>query len=126
MVLAHVPALACVCKELPLPEDALRLVGQYLRRPTPTGAIVLKGAPKREMSRDICRWLVYEGLEQAGMEGFGRFVISSAFRVHFDSRLQVFMLRHRKLAYTEEFCGYCHRQFLGVQCQERCFLRTSS
>ena len=125
MVLARVPALACVCKELALPEDALRIVGQYLQKPTPTGAMVLERASEKDFNRDICRWSIYQGLQQAGQKGYGLFITGPAFRVDFLSRLQVFRLKHSRLGYTVEFCGYCHRQCRGFQCG-RCFLRTSS
>ena len=115
-----VPALLGVCKGLPLPEDALRLVGQYLRKPTPSASIVLETAREKDFKWDICRWLVFQGLEQAGKGGYGRFVTGPAFRIDFLSCLQVFRLKHCKLGYTEEFCGYCHRQFSGVRCAS-CF-----
>ena len=116
------PALAGVCKSgLPLPEDALRLVGKFLQRPTPSAAIVLETAREKDFNRDICRWLVFQGLQQAGKGGFGMFVTGPAFQIDFHSHLQVYSLKHRKLGYTEEFCGFCHRQFLSrLQC-ERCF-----
>ena len=117
-----VPALVGVCKSgLPIPADALRLVGQFLRKRTPSAAIVLETAREKDFNRDICRWLIFKGLQQVGKGGFGRFVTGPAFQIDFLSRLQVFSLKHRKLKYTESFCGYCHMQFLDRWQCERCF-----
>ena len=117
-----VPALVGVCKSgLPLPSDALGLVGKFLQRPTPSGAIVLKTAREKDFNHDICRWLIFKGLQQAGEGGFARFIIGPVFQIDFLSRLQVFSLKHRKLKYTVQFCGYCHMQFRDRWQCERCF-----
>ena len=112
-------ALACV--KLPLPEDALRLVRKFLQRPTPSAAIVLEKAPRRDFGGDIVRWLLYHNLEVAGQQGWAKFVLGPAFRIDMLSRWQLVRLTHRKLGYVEEFCGYCHQRCNRVLCK-RCFV----
>ena len=76
-----VPALVGVSKSgLPIPADALHLVGQFLRKRTPSAAIVLGAAREKDFNRDICRWLIFQGLQQAGKGGFARFIIARRFR----------------------------------------------
>ena len=104
-----------------LPEDALRLVGKFLERPTPSAAIVLEKAPRRDFEGDIVRWLLYHHLEAAGQPGWAKFLLAPAFRIDILSRWQVVRLTHRKLGYCEEFCGYCHQRCNRVLC-ERCFV----
>ena len=112
-------ALACV--KLPLPEDALRLVGKFLQRPTPSAAIVLEKAPRRDFGGDIVRWSIHHNLEQAGQQGWAKFLLGPPFRIDILSRWQVVRLTHRKLGYTEEFCGFCQQRPSGMPCK-RCFL----
>ena len=112
-------ALACV--KLPLPEDALRLVGKFLQRPTPSAAIVLERAPRRDFEGDIVRWLIYHDLEVSGHLGWAKFLLGPAFRIDMLSRWQVVRLIHRKLGYVEYFCGYCNRRCNKGLC-ERCWV----
>ena len=111
-------ALACV--KLPLPEDALRLVGKFLRRPTPSAAIVLERAPRQDFRGDIVRWMLHHHLEQAGQQGWAKFLLGPPFHIELHSRWQTVRLRHRKLGYTEEFCGFCWQRCRGMPCM-RCF-----
>jgi hypothetical protein len=75
-----IPALACVRKEPLLPNDPLRLIGQFLQKPAPTARIILAHAPLKTDHMDMCRWLIFRALQQDGQAGLARFLTSAAFR----------------------------------------------
>ena len=112
------PALVGVSKSgLPIPADALHLVGQFLRKPTPSAAIMLERAPRQDFGGDIVRWSIYHDLEVSGHLGWAKFLLGPAFRIDMLSRWQVVRLTHRKLGYVEDFCGYCNRRCNKVLCE---------
>ena len=106
-----IPALACVRKEPLLPNDPLRIIGQFLQKPTPTARIILDRAPLKTDHMDMCRWLVFRALDQKGEAGFARLVTSSAFGYRYSHKLRVHMFWHKKLHYRLGFCGQCYRRY---------------
>ena len=111
------PALACVSKQPLLPPDAMLIVAQFLRQPTPSGRIVLAHSrPYLHLSLDICRWMMLRQQEQEGHGGRGIFVTSKAFSAQFCAMPQVFQMTHKTLGYRLHFCGYCYGELGRCRC----------
>jgi hypothetical protein len=116
-----IPALACVRKEPLLPNGPLRLIGQFLQKPTPTARILLAHAPPLSTDHmDMCRWLVYRALDQEGKAGFARFVTSPAFGYRYSAMLRVHLFWHKKSHYKYAFCAQCYKRGLGRASGARC------
>ena len=115
-----IPALACVSKGgLPLPNDALALVGTFLRRPTPS-AQAMRNRPatyqvQAHPDLDIVRWSIYVRQVMAGRKGWGLFVTSMRYfqlrRFHsgYNNReVREYHLLHRRREYVERFDALTH------------------
>lgn len=108
-----IPALACVSKEaLPLPNDALALVGQFLRKPTPSAQAMRGRAPDQvdhQPDLDIIRWMIYRKATMAGRKGWGLFVTNRKyFRMQHRKEQDEDHMLHRRLQYVERFDGFTH------------------
>ena len=109
-----IPSLACVSKrELPLPQDVLALLGQYLRKPTPSAQAMRKPLFTEGPDTDIQRWHIFQILRRRRQAGYGRFVTNkSMFSGTYNEDLEELHLRHCKLNYTLRFCACTCRQVL--------------
>ena len=110
-------ALACVSKRgLPLPDDALALLGQFLRKPTPSALAIQSGVARVRMNK--MAWLLFQ-TGNGRCVGWNRFVTSPRyFEESYCVRTHQYLFTHRKLNYTLQFCatryhwmtqpGQCH------------------
>jgi hypothetical protein len=115
-----IPALACVSKGgLPLPNDALALVGHFLRKPTPSAQAMRERPVTYQVEHhpdlDIRRWSIYVRQVMAGRTGWGLFVTNMKYfqmshfhRRYRDREEREYHLLHRRLGYVERFDALTH------------------